>query len=165
MKTEREDRSRTRQLYPGAEDLDSRLARNVDGAHRKAGLPLAQDPRASPELERLEFFVHCCHPPRREDVAHVDEAVQHLCGRLNQLVLLLSQHLRAVVSNWYHTLFAILAFPWSRKWQWAPRCWESRRPKSGPGHTHSRAPAQAQSLLPKTVFYSIGKAALKVHKP
>jgi len=59
------------------------LSRHVAGADRQAGLPAAVHARAAAELGRLVLLEHCRHAARCEDVAHVHQAVQHLCRALD----------------------------------------------------------------------------------
>mmetsp|Transcript_17567 Transcript_17567/g.52770 ORF Transcript_17567/g.52770 Transcript_17567/m.52770 type:complete len:201 (+) Transcript_17567:934-1536(+) len=78
----------------GAEDFDGALPGHICNSHRQARLPIAEDPRAPPELARLELFEHGAHAAGGEDEADVDEAVEHLGRALHQLMLLLRQDLR-----------------------------------------------------------------------
>lgn len=59
--------------------------RNVALPHRETRLPPAEDPRAPSELDLLVLLEHARQAPRGEHEACVDEAVEHLRGRLDDL--------------------------------------------------------------------------------
>ena len=80
-------------LALGAEDLDGAVTGNVGLTNREAWLAIAEDAGASAEVMGAKFFEHGLHAARAEDVALVDEAVEHLGGRLHHLVLLFGENL------------------------------------------------------------------------
>ena len=71
--------------------LDGALAGDVIGANGQAGLACAEHARASAEMRLFVLLVHGSHAPGGEDVAHMDQAIQHLCGGFHHLVLLLRE--------------------------------------------------------------------------
>lgn len=69
--------------------LDGALAGDVIGADGQAGLACAEHARASAEMRLFVLLVHGSHAPGGEDVANMDQAIQHLCGSFHHLMLLL----------------------------------------------------------------------------
>lgn len=71
----------------GAVQLDHRLAGHVAQTDGQHGLVFAVDARAVIEITGLVFFDHLRDSPIREDVACVDEAVQHFGGLFDEVGL------------------------------------------------------------------------------
>ena len=63
---------------PRTEQLHRALPRHVGKAHGQTRLPVTHHPRTPTEIARLELLKHARHPSRRNNIARMDQPVQHL---------------------------------------------------------------------------------------
>ena len=89
----------------GTENLNGAHPLNIRLADGEAWLSLAQDAGASPEIDILEFVEHGIHATRRDNVPRVDEAIEHLRGRLDDPMLLIGKHFIYSHHHRHHIFF------------------------------------------------------------